>query len=131
MIILFRNFVKVGSLDTEIAVLEVLESKLFFAPKPWWGHFCGQFIMSNLLLMDLGNLAGLQAYQSSIGNFIYGFAPRPLIFKLQHKVLKFNDIYSNWSSTDKRFELVLVLRMSVFLNSNFKLMFDIPLLRLQ
>ena len=36
MSILFWNFVKVGSLDTEITVLEVVESKIFFAPQPWW-----------------------------------------------------------------------------------------------
>ena len=28
----------------------------------------------------------------------YSFVPRPLIFKLQQKVLKFNDIYVSWSS---------------------------------
>ena len=29
---------------------------------------------------------------------IHRFAPRPLIFKLQQAVLKFNDIYVSWSS---------------------------------
>ena len=28
----------------------------------------------------------------------HSFAPRPLIFKLQQEVLKFNDIYMSWSS---------------------------------
>ena len=28
----------------------------------------------------------------------HSFAPRPLIFKLQQEVLKFNDICVNWSS---------------------------------
>ena len=28
----------------------------------------------------------------------YGFAPRPLIFKLQQEILKFNDICVSWSS---------------------------------
>ena len=28
----------------------------------------------------------------------HGFAPRPLIFKLQQEVAKFNDIYVSWSS---------------------------------
>ena len=29
----------------------------------------------------------------------HSFAPRPLIFKLQQEVLKFNDICVSWSST--------------------------------
>ena len=29
----------------------------------------------------------------------YTFAPRPLTFKLQQEVLKFNDIFESWSST--------------------------------
>ena len=28
----------------------------------------------------------------------HGFAPRPLIFKLQQEVLKFNDIFVSWST---------------------------------
>ena len=28
----------------------------------------------------------------------HSFAPRPLIFKLQQKVLKFKDIFMSWSS---------------------------------
>ena len=61
MIMLVWNFAKVGSLDTEIAVLEGLESKIFLAPQPWrgGGHFFDQIIMSNLPLMDLENLVGL------------------------------------------------------------------------
>ena len=30
----------------------------------------------------------------------HGFAPRPLIFKLQQDVLKFNDIFVSWSSPE-------------------------------
>ena len=29
---------------------------------------------------------------------IHSFAPRPLIFKLQREVLKFNDIFVSWNS---------------------------------
>ena len=34
----------------------------------------------------------------------HSFAPRPLIFKLQHKVLKFNDICVSWSSSKTNLE---------------------------
>ena len=32
------------------------------------------------------------------------FAPRPVIFKLQQKVLKFNDIFVRWSSPESDLE---------------------------
>ena len=50
------------------------------------------------------------------------FAPRPLIFKLQQEVLKFNDIFMSWSSPKTDLETnfltqkIKVLRTSVFLN---------------
>ena len=44
MIMLVWNFAKVGSLDTEIAVLEGLESKIFLAPQPWRGGEGGEGI---------------------------------------------------------------------------------------
>ena len=53
------------------------------------------------------------------------FAPRPLIFKLQQEVLKFNDIWVSWSSpkTDLETNFVDVenqsLSTSLFVNSNF------------
>ena len=34
----------------------------------------------------------------------HSFAPRPLIFKFQHKVLKFNDICVSWSSSKTNLE---------------------------
>ena len=53
------------------------------------------------------------------------FVPRPLIFKLQQEVLKFNDICVSCSSTKTDLETNLLnlenqsLRTSVFLNSNY------------
>ena len=41
----------------------------------------------------------------------HSFAPRPLIFKLQQEVLKFNDIFVSWSSPK--------LTVTFLLNSNF------------
>ena len=35
----------------------------------------------------------------------HGFAPRPLIFKLQQKVLKFNEICMSWSSLNTDLEI--------------------------
>ena len=48
-----------GLMITEIAVLEIPESKIFFTPQPWWEAFFWANHMSNLPLMDLENLAGL------------------------------------------------------------------------
>ena len=53
------------------------------------------------------------------------FAPRPLIFKLEQEVRKFNDICVSWSSPKTELERTFltskieVLSSSVFLNSNF------------
>ena len=53
------------------------------------------------------------------------FAPRPLIFKLEQEVRKFNDICVSWSSPKTELERTFltskieVLSTSVFLNSNF------------
>ena len=55
----------------------------------------------------------------------HSFAPRPLIFKLQQEVLKFNDICVSWSSPKTDMETnflnlkIKVLRTLVFLNRNF------------
>ena len=53
------------------------------------------------------------------------FFPRPLMFKLQQEVLKFNDICVSWSSPKTDLDINFLnlenrsLRTSVFLNSNF------------
>ena len=55
----------------------------------------------------------------------HSFAPRPLIFKLQQEVSKFNDICVSWGSpkTDLKTNFLNFengsLKMSVFLASNF------------
>ena len=52
------------------------------------------------------------------------FAPRPLIFKLQKEVLKFNDICVSWNSKKNDLENNFLnledrsFEKSVFLNSN-------------
>ena len=38
----------------------------------------------------------------------HGFAPRPLIFKLQQETLKFNDICVSWSSAKTNLETSLL-----------------------
>ena len=65
---------------------------------------------------------------------IHDFAPRPLIFKLQQKVLNFNDICVSLSSPKTDQEMNFwnlenrILRASVFSIVIFELLFDIPLL---
>ena len=49
--------------------------------------------------MDSLTLKLHNAFQNSNnGKVTHSFAPRPLIFKLQQEVLKFDDICVNWSS---------------------------------
>ena len=45
----------------------------------------------------------------------HSFAPRPLIFKLQREVLKFNDIYVSWSSP--KTDLKTNFKIEVFLQT--------------
>ena len=47
--------------------------------------------------MDSLTLKRLNSFQNSFQN-TQSFAPRPLIFKLQQEVLKFNNICVSWSS---------------------------------
>ena len=75
--------------------------------------------------MDSLTLKRHNSYQKKIIKATHSFASRPLIFKLQQDVLKYNDVYVSWSSlkTDLLANFlnlkIEVLRTSVFLNSNF------------
>ena len=49
--------------------------------------------------MDSLTLKRYNSFQNeNKGKATQNFAPRPLIFKLQQEVLKFNDIFVSWSS---------------------------------
>ena len=74
--------------------------------------------------MDSLTLKLHNAFQNSNnGKVTHSFAPRPLIFKLQQEVLKFDDICVNWSSPKTDLFLNLENRssesVSFFFNSNF------------
>ena len=48
--------------------------------------------------MDSLTLKCYNSFQNLNNRTAHAFAPKPLIFKLQEEVLKFNDIYVSWSS---------------------------------
>ena len=55
--------------------------------------------------MDLLTLKGHKSFQNQNGEKpTHSFAPRPLIFKLQQEVLKFNSIFVSWSSPETDLE---------------------------
>ena len=55
--------------------------------------------------MDLLTLKGHKSFQNQNNKKLtHSFAPRPLIFKLQQEVLKFNGNFVSWSSPETDLE---------------------------
>ena len=52
--------------------------------------------------MDSSTVKHLSSFQNKYKNATHDSSPRPLIYKLQQEVLKFNDIYVSWSSPHAR-----------------------------
>ena len=94
-------------------------------------HFHVRFVFIKVLnfcstkCMDFSTLKRHNSFQNQNNEkSTHNFAPRPLIFKLQQEVLKFNicvsrsspktDLVTNFLNLENR-----ILRTSVFLNSNF------------
>ena len=92
-----------------------------------YGSFLLKFIFLFSKMHGLFNLKYHNSSQNQNRKATHSFAPRPLIFKLQQKVLKFTDICKSWSSPksdrpgDKCFKLrkLKFWERQFFPNSNF------------
>ena len=66
-------------------------------------HFRFRFVCIKVLFFFFDKIHGLFDFKMSFQSensikVTHSFVSRPLIFKLQQEVLKFNDIYVSWSS---------------------------------